>query len=82
MVEHDGPFRPAADGPGPRGLLVALVGAVVGFAVGALLYVGLAPVLERSDAPVRDLQGLLWNAVPFLTALGAVAGWRLAGQRR
>lgn len=82
MVEHETPFRPAAASPGRSGLLLALVGAAVGFGLGALVYLGLEPVLERSDGLLRELQGMLWNVVPLLTALGAVLGWRLAARRR
>jgi hypothetical protein len=54
------------------------IGALVGFAIGATVYILLTPILEASDGFVRELQGLSWNLVPGLTLLGGVLGWALA----
>ncbi len=52
----------------------ALIGALLGFSVGAISYVLITPTLEASAGWVRELQGLSWNLVPGLTILGAVVG--------
>lgn len=57
------------------------VGAILGFALGALIYILLTPVLEASPGFIRELQGLSWNLVPGLTVLGAVLGWMFARRR-
>lgn len=57
-----------------------LVGAGLGLALGAGVNALLVPVLEASEGPVRELQGLVWNLVPFGTVGGGVLGW-LAAQR-
>lgn len=62
-------------------LLGALVGAAVGLAVSSGIYLTLVPVLEESTGLVRELQGLLWNVVPLLTAVGAGAGWWAVSRR-
>jgi ABC-type antimicrobial peptide transport system permease subunit len=63
-----------------RAVLGILVGGVVGFALGATVYVVLNPMLEDASVWVRETQGLLWNLVPFLTVLGAVVGGLLVGR--
>ena len=63
-----------------RVALGALGGAVIGFALGAVVYILVNPMLEDATGWVRETQGLLWNLVPFLTVLGAVVGGLL--QRR
>lgn len=55
-----------------------VVGAVLGFAVAAVTYAVLGPLLE--DTWARDLQGLLWNVVPVLTVVGAAVGWSVSGR--
>jgi hypothetical protein len=59
----------------------AALGAILGFAVGAVVYVLLTPTLEASSGILRELQGLSWNLVPGLTVLGAILGWVLASRR-
>lgn len=76
------PPSPQRPGPRSRRLWAALGGAVIGFAVAAVFYVPITPVLEASTGWVRELQGLSWNLVPGLTVLGAVTGWVLAGRLR
>jgi hypothetical protein len=49
-------------------------GGAIGFAVGAAVYLLLNPVLEDASGWIRETQGLLWNLVPLLSVLGAVAG--------
>lgn len=68
--------------PRRRRLWAALAGAAIGFAIAAVFYVQITPVLEASTGWVRELQGLSWNLVPGLTVLGAVTGWVLAGRVR
>lgn len=63
---------------------MASIGALLGFAVGTAIYLGLNPVLEEAEGIVREMQGLLWNLVPVLTLVGAGLGWwvaRRAGPR-
>jgi hypothetical protein len=62
-------------------VLAAVVGGLLGFAFGALLYVVANPYLEESGGIIRELQGFLWNVVPLLTVGGAVGGWLLARRR-
>lgn len=57
-----------------------LAGACLGFAFGAGVYTALEPVLEAAESPVSELQGLVWNLVPFGTVGGAVLGG-IAAQR-
>lgn len=59
----------------------ALIGAAAGLLVGWATYTLVNPVLEASEGPLRETQGLLWNLVPLLTLLGGVAGY-LVGRRR
>jgi hypothetical protein len=59
-----------------------LGGGLLGFAVGAAVYLTLNPVLEASTGWVRELQGMLWNFVPALTAAGLALGWAGAGRHR
>jgi len=63
-------------------MLGAVLGAGAGFIVGAVVYVLVSPVLERSSGIVRELQGLLWNLVPFLTVVGALVGLVVVRRRR
>jgi ABC-type antimicrobial peptide transport system permease subunit len=63
-----------------RVVLGILVGGLLGFALGATVYVVLNPMLEDASGWVRETQGLLWNLVPFLTVLGAVMGGLLLGR--
>ncbi len=63
-----------------RVVLGILVGGLLGFALGAVVYVVVNPMLEEASGWVRETQGLLWNLVPFLTVLGAAAGGVLAGR--
>lgn len=64
-----------------RTTLGVLAGGVAGFVVGFVLYTQLGPVLEDASGWVRETQGLLWNAVPLLTVLGALVGGLLARRR-
>jgi len=57
-----------------RVALGILGGGTVGFAVGAVVYVLLNPVLEDASGWIRETQGLVWNLVPALTVLGALVG--------
>lgn len=74
-VAHEPPRRTHAEWIG------AGVGALLGFALGAVVYVLLTPVLESSSGVLREMQGLSWNLVPGLTLLGAILGWVLASRR-
>jgi H+/Cl- antiporter ClcA len=65
-----------------RSIIGAVVGGLVGLAAGSLLYVVLVPVLEESSGLVRELQGPLWNVVPFLTLAGIALGWWLSRRSR
>ena len=55
-------------------------GSLLGFGIGAVLDLTLNPVLEASTSWVRELQGMLWNLVPALTAAGLALGWAGAGR--
>ncbi len=71
-------------GPGEgasRALLGVVVGAVLGFAAGAVAYLAINPVLEGNGGWVEEFQGLAWNLVPLGVVVGAVAGYRV-GRRR
>jgi hypothetical protein len=57
-----------------RVALGVLGGVVIGFAVGAAVYILVNPMLEDTSGWLRETQGLLWNLVPFLTVLGALVG--------
>lgn len=57
-----------------------LVGAGLGFAFGAGAYTALEPMLEAAESPISELQGLVWNVVPFGTLGGGVLGG-IAAQR-
>jgi hypothetical protein len=57
-----------------RVALGVVVGGAIGFAVGAAIYLLLNPVLEDASGWIRETQGLLWNLVPAMSVLGAVAG--------
>lgn len=74
-VAHEPPRRTHPEWIG------ASVGALLGFALGAVVYVLLTPVLESSSGVLREMQGLSWNLVPGLTLLGAILGWVLASRR-
>lgn len=65
-----------------RTVVAVLVGAVVGFGVGAGVYLLLTPVLETADGLVRELQGFAWNLVPLGTVGGGVLGWIVVQRRR
>jgi hypothetical protein len=62
--------------------LAAVAGAVIGFALASVIYLTVNPLLEASSSPWREMQGLLWNLVPLLTAVGALLGWRVGSRRR
>lgn len=51
-----------------------VVGGLIGFAMGASVYLLLEPVLEDASGWIRETQGLLWNLVPLLTIAGAWIG--------
>ncbi len=55
-------------------LLGVLVGAVLGFAVGAAAYLVINAVLEGRGGWVEEFQGLSWNLVPLGALVGAVVG--------
>ena len=55
-------------------MLAIGIGATAGFALGALIYVVLAPWLEDQSGWLRELQGMAWNLVPLLTVVGAAVG--------
>ena len=54
--------------------LGVVAGGAIGFAVGTAFYLLLNPVLEDASGWIRETQGLLWNLVPAMSVLGAVAG--------
>lgn len=57
-------------------------GGAIGFAVGAVVYIILNPVLEEASGWIREMQGLLWNLVPVLSVLGALVGGLLLNRSR
>lgn len=63
-----------------RVVLGIVLGALAGFVIGAAVYLVVNPMLEDASGWVRETQGLLWNLVPFLTVLGAVAGGVVANR--
>lgn len=63
-----------------RTFVAAVVGGVLGFAVGSAIYLVVNPVLEGSSGLLREMQGLLWNVVPMLTLVGVALG--VLGVRR
>jgi hypothetical protein len=65
-----------------RGTLAIVIGALLGGAVGSLIYLSINPFLEASAGPLRETQGLLWNVVPGLTIVGGVVGWLIFGRPR
>jgi tetrahydromethanopterin S-methyltransferase subunit D len=65
-----------------RMTLAIIIGALLGGAVGSLIYLSINPVLEASTGPLREMQGLLWNVVPGLTIVGGVLGWLIFGRPR
>jgi len=75
--------EPAPREPVPAwvSLLAALVGAGIGFAIAAPVYLMVDPILEDSGSWVRELQGLLWNLVPLLTLGGGLLAWWLVRTR-
>ncbi len=65
-----------------RTVLAAVVGGLLGFALGSAIYLVLNPVLEESTGLLREMQGLLWNLVPVLTLAGvALAAWDVRRRR-
>ncbi len=68
------PGAPRSGAARLAGLWGALAGAALGFGVGAIGYLLIAPVLEESAGWIRELQGFAWNLVPGLTMVGAVVG--------
>ncbi len=58
----------------PRVLIGVLVGAVLGFAVGAAAYLIIDAVLEGRGGWVEEFQGLAWNLVPLGAVVGAGVG--------
>ncbi len=58
----------------PRVLAGVLVGAVLGFAVGAAAYLVIDAVLEGRGGWMEELQGLAWNLVPLGAVVGAGVG--------
>ena len=64
-----------------RIVLGILVGGAVGVLLGWAAYAWGSPMMEESSGLLRDAQGLLWNLVPLLGLLGAVAGGSLARRR-
>lgn len=65
-----------------RVALGILGGGIVGFAIGAVVYILANPMLEDASGWVRETQGLLWNLVPFLTVLGALVGGLLLNRAK
>ncbi len=59
-----------------------IVGAVIGFIVGALAYFLIAPWLENQEGLLREMQGFTFNLVPGLTILGGALGAWWAVRRR
>jgi len=59
-----------------------IVGAVIGFIVGALAYFLIAPWLENQEGLLREMQGFTFNLVPGLTILGGGIGAWWAVRRR
>jgi len=59
-----------------------IVGAVIGFILGALAYFLIAPWLENQEGLLREMQGFTFNLVPGLTILGGVLGAWWAVRRR
>jgi len=66
-----------------RTFVVAVVGGLLGFAVGSAIYLVLNPVLEGSGGLLREMQGPLWNLVPMLTLVGVALGvWGVRHRQR
>ncbi len=59
---------------------ITALGILVGFGLGAGIYLLVNPVLEASDGLVQELQGMLWNIVPGLTVAGGIGGWMIAAR--
>ena len=59
-----------------------IVGAVIGFIIGALAYFLIAPWLENQEGLLREMQGFTFNLVPGLTILGGGLGAWWAVRRR
>jgi hypothetical protein len=57
-----------------RVLIGVLVGAILGFAVGAAAYLIIDAALERRGGWVEEFQGLAWNLVPLGAVVGAGVG--------
>jgi H+/Cl- antiporter ClcA len=57
-----------------RNFVAAVVGGLLGFAMGSMINHLLNPVLEESSGLLREMQGLLWNLVPMLTLVGVALG--------
>lgn len=51
-----------------------IVGAIIGFVIGAGAYFILAPWLENQDGLLREMQGFAFNLVPGLTVVGGGLG--------
>lgn len=60
-----------------RAISGALAGAILGLAVGYLIYGWLNPLLEARDDWLEEFQGALFNIVPLCIVIGAAAGWLL-----
>ncbi len=58
----------------PRALIGVLVGAVLGFAVGAAAYLLIDAALKGRGGWVEEFQGLAWNLVPLGAVVGAGVG--------
>lgn len=65
---------PAPQPRSSRILAGVLVGAVIGFIVGAAAYFILSPWLETRSGVLRELQGFAFNLVPGLTIIGGAFG--------
>ncbi len=61
-------------------VVLVILGAAVGFALGYANYLWLNPILEDRDDWLREMQGFLFTSILFTTMVGALLGGRLAGR--
>jgi hypothetical protein len=73
--------RPGSGRSGRQVVVAVVLGAALGFAVGAGVYLVINPVLETSGGWIETFQGLVWNLVPLGAVIGALTGYLVARRR-